>query len=191
MTSYSLAMLKPDDAIKLIKKRIDTSESSNVVKWSLAISVAAIEDAKKCQKLNIHRRVHDFVCSCALALQSRGEDDESMSFEQLFRSSGHIDHTTGQLTKAFVRKWPEAGLNSAFFCWWCVECGYLGEAKLNQNGKPIEDLGHECPSHRIRRELITELERCIVKPNTKPVVAGINSWNSAIAKAIGLAREIA
>jgi hypothetical protein len=116
-----------------------------------------------------------------------GKAEESLDIQELvFRSVGHIDHTRGELTKTFVRKWPATGLNTDFYCWWCVECGYLGEVKLGKSGEPNEPLNHECPSDRLRRQMRVALKKNLVKPGTKPVVAGVGSWNAAISKAISL-----
>lgn len=188
MIRYSLRVLDVDGAIPIIMERIAKPETPNVVKTGFSQVIGSLKDAKDCQKKNLHRQIGWAECSCGLMVDTYDGDTFDVVSERLYRTLGHVDHAEAKLTKLFVRKWAARSTDGSFFCWWCVECGYLGKAEVKANGKvattPLRD--HECPSERLRRELLANLKKCLVKPGTKPVVAGVGSWNAAIQKAISL-----
>ena len=186
MTKYSLRVLQPDEALAEINKKIQTPGYPNVVKQGLSMVTKALQDAKNCQKYNVHRQIGWAECSCGLQVESETDEKLDTVSERLFRAGGHVDHARAELTSFFVRKWRPVGLNDGFHCWWCTECGYIGEAKVSDKGKPESAPEHECPSVKLKRELLAELKRCLIKPGTKPVVSGAESWNAAINKAIEL-----
>ncbi len=184
MTKYSTWVLNSEESIKRCDELLASPTLLNVAKVATNQSKLQLVDGQLSRRNNIHRFIWGGHCSCGLSVS---KPDESLDVqEHVFRSQGHIDHTRGALTKTFVRKWPAIGLTSEFYCWWCVECGYLGEVKPGKSGKPKEQLNHECPSDRLRRQLRVALKKNLVKPGTKPVVAGADSWNAAISKAISL-----
>lgn len=188
MIRYSLRVLDVDGAIPIIMQRIAKPETPNVVKLGFSQVIGSLKDAKECQKKNIHRQIGSAECSCGIKVETHDGDTFDVVSERLFRTLGHIDHAEAKLTKLFVRKWASRSTDGDFFCWWCIECGYLGKVAIRPSGRlattPLPD--HECPRERLKRELLAQLTKCVVKPGTKPVVAGVGSWNAAIQKAIGL-----
>lgn len=188
MIRYSLRVLDVDGAIPIIMQRIAKAETPNVVKTGFSQVIGSLKDAKYCQKKNIHRQIGWAECSCGVMVETHDGDTFDVVSERLFRTLGHVDHAEAKLTKLFVRKWAARSTDGDFFCWWCIECGYLGKARIRPSGSvattPLPD--HECPREQLKRELLAQLTRCVVKPGTKPVVAGVGSWNAAIQKAIGL-----
>ena len=186
MIQYSYRVLDIDGAIASNKQKIARPDYANVIKLGLSQLNVALEDARKCQKRNIHRQIGWTECSCGLMVETAESDSFSVVTERLFRTFGHVDHSEGTLTKLMVRKWKAINTSGEFHCWWCIECGYLGEAVVRSGTKAPDAPPHECPSSRVKRELIAKLKKCLVKPGTKPVVAGVGSWNAAIQKAISL-----
>lgn len=186
MTKYSLRALDVDAAIPEIKRQIAKPSYANVVKWGLSLVIKDLEDGKACQKQNIHRQIGWAECSCGLMVESNsGESFDTVS-ERLFRSKGHIDHSKGQLTILFVRKWKLPQSSSSLYCWWCLQCGYLGEVALGENRKVGRAPAHTCETDLLKQRLLSQLTKSLVKPGTRPVVAGASSWNAAIEKAISL-----
>lgn len=186
MIRYQSDALSVDLRIKKLKKRIDENPLK-VAKVAMAQSIRELENQLPRRKLNIHSRVSATECSCWVSLElinlRRGDED------LIFRTKGHIDHERGELTKVFVRRWPKIGVGNDFYAAWCIDCGYLGEvSELSATSRRMK-IDHVCPKTALIESVVKELKRSIIKPNTKPVVAGAASWNAAINKAILVIQE--
>lgn len=153
MITYALRLLDIDEAVEIIKGKIERPDYPNVVKQGLSQFTAAIRDAKLCQTINVHREVASGLCSCSLQISVAEGEKSAIAKERLFRTRGHVDHSKGKLTRIFIRKWPAINTDGEFYCWWCLECGYLGEASLSNPKPPI----HQCRSEGYRRDLVRML----------------------------------
>ena len=185
MTKYSVRALDVDAAIPQIQERIKEPTTPNTVKLGFSMMIEKLKDSKKCQKSNIHRQIGWAECSCGLQVEAHDEESFDTVSERLFRSRGHVDHVSGQLTKFFVRMWQKRD-SASLFCWWCLQCGYLGEINVGASRRVRAVPDHQCESDRVKQELLAELKGCLIKPGIRPVVAGADSWNAAISKAISL-----
>jgi hypothetical protein len=172
MIEYSLKVLDADSGVKYLKQKMSEAGGPNAVKVIFAQMVSKLEDARKCQILNTHRNLAFGECSCGLSIDVPDDERFDITEERLFRTRGHIDHTVGNLTKLFVRKWPAVNTRGEFFCWWCVECGYQGNAGLGSKGEVQQRLLHECRSELYRRDLLRMLRASYVR-------IGHAHWNNA------------
>ena len=187
MNKYSLRILNPDAAIAKNEIKIGTPSYPNVAKLGLSTLNTRLEDVKKTQKHNIHSQIGAAERSCGLKVESKDQEPLEVVSERLFQRLGHVDHAKAELTKVFIRDWRNIRSGDHFYCWWCTECGYICETNFPYaTSFPDEVLAHECPSAKLKRELLAELKRCLIKPGSKPVVSGAESWNAAINKAIEL-----
>ena len=186
MIRYQTQALSVEQRIQQYKKRIDEMPLK-VAKVELSRAIAELEKQVPHQKLNVHSRESDSQCSCWLSLQL--ETPARVEQDIVFRTHGHIDHEKGKLTKVFVRRWPQSGLNPEFFAAWCVDCGFLYKADPFTANHFRININHVCPKDALVQSVIKELKRSIIKPGTKPVVAGATSWNAAINKAILVIQE--
>lgn len=155
MTEYSLQVLEVDKAIANLQMKLSAQGIANTEKLFYAQAIRDLTDATQCQLQNVHRYLASGLCSCGLKVDPIHNEPGSATRERVFRARGHIDHIKGKLTTLFVRKWPAINSAGEFFCWWCVECGYLGAAG--------QEMLHECRSEAYRRELLRELRTTYVR----------------------------
>jgi hypothetical protein len=188
MNRYKEEFLDIDRSIRIRRDKIAKTDF-NVAKLGHSQFIRSLEDAKETQKFNIHTRISKTLCSCSLSLDLNDKDSESADNDLVFRTLGHVDHSSGALTKVFVRKWPATGLNDDIYSLWCVHCGYLREIKRSSVRKRNFKIDHLCPKDALVQAVIKELKRSIIKSGTRPVVAGASSWNAAINKAILVIQE--
>lgn len=188
MIRYQTHALTIEKRIAHVNRSIEKTPLK-VGKAALAGHLRELEEELPQQNLNVHTRIIDSQCSCWLSLELT--TPARVELDIVFRTKGHIDHKNGELTKVFVRRWPQSGLNPEFFAAWCVDCGYLHVVDPAAAKKMRVKIDHVCPKDALVEAVLKQLNKSIIKPNTKPIVAGSDSWNAAIRKAILVIQEAA